>query len=52
MWFVEVKTIDGNLSPWQVREIARLREHCNNIRVVYGTVGVDAFIKEVRSVIK
>ncbi len=50
VWFVEVKTVDGRLSPWQVREIDRLRDHGVNALVVYGVEGVDEFIKEVREV--
>jgi hypothetical protein len=52
VWFVEVKTIDGRLSPWQKREIDRLRDHGVSALVVYGVEGVDEFIKEVRETLR
>lgn len=36
VWFVEVKTVDGNLSTLQAREISRLRNHQVKVFVVYG----------------
>ena len=43
--FVEVKTVDGVLSPWQVREIKRLKDHGAHVYVARGIMGVDDFIK-------
>jgi len=43
--FVEVKTVDGSLSPVQEREHTRLREVGALVFTVYGQSGVDAFIK-------
>ena len=48
VWFVEVKTVDGKLSPWQSRELDRLKSHGANVAVVYGERGVKDFIDEVR----
>jgi len=48
IYFVEVKTVDGVLSSWQEREIARLKSHGANVYVVYGQNGVDDFIKQLR----
>lgn len=48
VWLVEVKTVDGELSPVQEREIARLRDHGAAVRVVFGVDGVDKFIAEVK----
>lgn len=44
IWFVEVKTVDGKLSPAQVREHDRLIDKGANVTTVYGNAGVDAFI--------
>ena len=46
IWFVEVKTADGKLSPMQVREHQRLRDVGARVTTVYGTNGVDKFIEE------
>jgi hypothetical protein len=51
VWFVEVKTVDGVMSSWQVREIKRLNDHGAQATSVYGGVGVDEFIKVVRDAI-
>lgn len=48
VWFVEVKTVDGRLSPWQKREIERLNDHGVAALVVYGVEGVDEFIQDVK----
>lgn len=47
VFFVEVKTLGGKVSPWQEREIARLRAVGADVTVVYGQDGVDSFINEV-----
>tara|TARA_R110000787_G_C13443394_1_gene446734 strand:+ start:10794 stop:11090 length:297 start_codon:yes stop_codon:yes gene_type:complete len=47
VYFVEVKTLDGDVSPVQHREINRLRAHGANARWVRGSTGVDNFIKSV-----
>lgn len=47
VWFVEVKTVDGKLSPAQEREIIRLTQSEAQVRVIYGKDGVDDFIREV-----
>lgn len=41
---VEIKTIVGVLSPWQKREIDRLRETGIRVTVVYGRKEIDAYI--------
>ena len=45
--FVEVKTPDGRMSQPQQREAARLRGLNAQVTCVYGTTGVDEFIKDV-----
>lgn len=48
IWFVEVKTMVGKLSPMQEREIKRLREHGARVDVVYGKKGVDLYIDKLK----
>ncbi len=43
--FAEIKTLSGTLSSVQQREIDRLRQHGAQVVVLYGTEGVDNFIK-------
>ena len=47
VWFVEVKTFDGKMSPMQQREADRMTEAGANVRTVYGKNGVDELMKEV-----
>ena len=44
--FVEVKTVDGILSPDQIREHKRLKEAGASVTTVYGHDQVDMLIKE------
>lgn len=44
IWFVEVKTEDGLLSPPQVREHDRLSNVGVKVHTVYGRKGVDEFM--------
>ena len=44
VWFVEIKTIDGILSPAQIREHKRLRDAGAKATTVRGHSGVDALI--------
>lgn len=46
-FFVEVKSIDGELSSEQVREHVRLREVGLIVVTVYGNNGVDEFLQDV-----
>lgn len=46
--FVEAKTCDGKLEPHQEREIDRLIKQGADVRVVYGIVGVDNFIEDLK----
>ena len=48
--FVEVKTVDGRLSPDQKREHVRLIAVGANVTTVYGKKGVDEFITWLRDV--
>lgn len=48
--FVEVKTVDGDLSPWQVREQNRLREHGAVVFTAAGHAEVDLIIKALASI--
>lgn len=45
VWFVEVKTNDGRLSPEQIREHQRLKDQGANVTTVYGKTGVDKFME-------
>lgn len=47
--FVEVKTTDGKTSPAQDREIERLLDNGAIVTVVYGSEGVDRFIKKLNT---
>jgi len=49
VWFVEVKTVDGHLSPEQDREQTRLIECGAFVRTVYGKEGVDDLIQEIKN---
>jgi hypothetical protein len=48
IWFVEVKTVDGELSDEQIREHDRLRAVGAKVCTVYGEAGVDDFINMVK----
>jgi len=48
VWFVEVKTVDGVLSPEQIREQDRLIESGATVRTVYGKEGVDDLITQIK----
>lgn len=48
IFFVEVKTIDGELSKVQQREIDRLELHGAVCYVTRGNEGVDAFIRVIQ----
>ncbi len=45
VYFVEVKTTRGKLSPMQLREIDRLLSHGANVWTLYGKKDVDKFIQ-------
>lgn len=45
VWFVEVKTSDGKLTPTQKREHDRLRAAGALVHTVYGESEVDTFIE-------
>ena len=45
VWFVEVKTADGRLSPEQIREHQRLKNAGAKVATVYGKNGVDKFME-------
>ena len=47
VWFVEVKTVDGEYEEGQEREHKRLRDAGAEVRTVWGHDGVDGFIREV-----
>lgn len=46
VWFVEVKTVDGDLSHGQSRFINRLSNLNANVATVYGITGVINWINE------
>jgi hypothetical protein len=45
VWFVEVKTHDGDSSSGQVREAVRLKKHGAKVVTITGKSGADAFIR-------
>ena len=47
VWLVEVKTVDGELSPAQIREHKRLCALGMRVRTVWGNAGVNHFMNEV-----
>lgn len=49
VWFVEVKTVDGQLSPVQRREHGRLKAHGANVITLYGCGDVDRFAEKLRA---
>lgn len=51
-WLVEIKTVDGVLSPAQKRRHEELGALGARVRTVYGEMGVREFIEEVKHVIK
>lgn len=51
-WLVEVKTVDGVLSPVQKRRHEELGVLGARVRTAYGETGVREFIEEVKDVIK
>ncbi len=46
--FVEVKTVDGVLSPEQIREHDKLQKHGADVYTVYGHPGVDNWIRWIK----
>lgn len=46
IWFVEVKTRDGKMSPEQTREHKRLTDCGANVITIYGNEGVDQFTRD------
>lgn len=46
--FVEIKTVDGSLSPAQMREHNRLMKHGADVRVVFGESHVDTLIEHIQ----
>lgn len=46
VYFVELKTDDGILSPIQIRRIEVLQNHGANAVALYGRWGVDMFLEE------
>lgn len=51
VWFVEVKTVDGSLSPQQERRITTLRKCGQRVNVVHGKEQVDDLIRVIKSYI-
>lgn len=49
VWFIEVKTLDGVVSPAQEREHQRLRDTGANVRVLFGHVAVSEFIRSIEN---
>lgn len=47
VWFVELKTTSGRLTPLQKYEIAEFEKMGANVRVVYGWDAAKKFIEEV-----
>ena len=51
VWFVEVKTVDGTLSPVQRRRHNEMLSRGAKVTTVYGYEGVDEFIKELKDAV-
>lgn len=51
VWFVEVKTVDGALSPVQQRRHNEMLSRGAKVITVYGYEGVDEFIKELKDAV-
>jgi len=47
VWFVELKTVSGQVSPIQAVQLARLREVGADARVLHGWDEARAFVEEV-----
>ena len=47
VWFVELKTINGKLTPLQKQEIAKLEQQGANVRALHGWDEAKNFIEEV-----
>ena len=47
VFFVEVKTVDGDFEPGQEREHERLRDAGAHVGTVYGAPGVNSLIKDI-----
>lgn len=48
VFFVEVKTTDGDFEAGQQREHERLRDAGANVCTVYGNAGVDSMVFDIR----
>lgn len=48
IYFVELKTEKGKLTELQNRQIQKIRNMQQEVRIVYGKAGADDFIKELR----
>jgi hypothetical protein len=47
VWFVELKTVDGGLTPIQAFQIRELEKRGANVRVVKGWEAAKKFVEEV-----
>ncbi len=47
VFFIEVKTTDGVLASHQLREIDRIRAKGGDVRVLFGSRGIDNFILDI-----
>ena len=47
VWFVELKTINGRLTPLQKYEISEFEKRNANVRVLYGWEAAREFVEEV-----
>lgn len=52
VYFVEVKTVEGELNSNQKREQLRLKNVGANVWTVFGKEGVDEFIKRVKEEVR
>ena len=46
LYFLELKTMGGTLSPVQGMQIGRLKAHRQDVRVIRGMQGAEDFIRE------
>jgi len=52
VWFIEVKSLNGRLSSHQRRFLEKLWKYNCNAHVIYGKVGVDEIIEEIKNATK
>lgn len=52
LFFVELKTVTGRLSALQKRQIQKLRDRRQKVRVLYGKKDVEFFIEHLKKLVR